>query len=150
MMMLMFIGGSPGSTAGGIKTTTFAVIIFIMLLGKNNFEDVTARDRTIPKSIVFQALVILLFSSAIVFITILLLTIFEPDIVFIKLLFESISAFGTVGLSTGITSNLSLNSKWVLMITMFAGRIGSITIFSIFMNRKPSPIKYAEEKILIG
>ncbi len=150
MMILMFIGGSPGSTAGGIKTTTFAVIIFIMLLGKNNFEDVTARNRTIPKYIVFQALIILLFSSAIAFITILLLSIFEPDIIFIKLLFESISAFGTVGLSTGITSSLSSNSKWVLMATMFAGRIGSITIFSIFMNRRPSPIKYAEEKILIG
>jgi trk system potassium uptake protein len=150
MMVLMFIGGSPGSTAGGIKTTTFAVLIFIMLLGKNNFEDVTARNRTIPKSLVFQALLVLLFSSAIVFFSILLLTVFEPQVDFIKLLFETFSAFGTVGLSTGITTNLTQYSKWVLMATMFAGRIGSITIFSIFMNRNPGVIKYAEERVLVG
>ena len=150
MMFLMFVGGSPGSTAGGIKTTTFAVLIFIMLLGKNNFEDVTARNRTIPKGIVFQALLILLFSLAIVFFSILLLSVFEPRISFIRLLFEAISAFGTVGLSTGITTNLAQSSKWVLMGTMFAGRIGSITIFSIFMNRNPGVIKYAEERILVG
>ena len=150
MMSLMFIGGSPGSTAGGIKTTTFAVVVCIMLLGKNNFEDVTARNRTIPKKIVFQALIILLFSSAIVFFSILLLTIFEPKIAFIRLLFETFSAFGTVGLSTGITTALTSNSKWVLMVTMFAGRIGSIAIFSVFMNRSTGALKCAEERILVG
>ena len=150
MMSLMFIGGSPGSTAGGIKTTTFAVVVCIILLGKNNFEDVTARNRTIPKKIVFQGLIILLFSSAIVFFSILLLSIFEPNTTFIQLLFETFSAFGTVGLSTGITTALTSSSKWVLMITMFAGRIGSIAIFSIFMNRSPGALKYAEERILVG
>jgi trk system potassium uptake protein len=150
MMILMFIGGSPGSTAGGIKTTTFAVLTFIMLLGKNNFEDVTARNKTLPKHVVYQALLVLLLSFVIVFFTIIFLTIFEPHTTFIKLLFETFSAFGTVGLSTGITEGLTSSSKWVLMLTMFAGRIGSITIFSIFMNRNPATIKYAEERILVG
>jgi trk system potassium uptake protein len=150
MMILMFIGGSPGSTAGGIKTTTFAILTFIMLLGKNNFEDVTASNKTLPKNIVYQALLVLLFSFVIVFFSIIFLTIFEPGTIFIKLLFEVFSAFGTVGLSTGITEGFTSSSKWVLMVTMFAGRIGSITIFSIFMNRNPGAIKYAEERILVG
>ena len=147
IIFLMFIGGS---TAGGIKTTTFAVLIFIMLLGKNNFEDVTARNRTIPKKIIFQALIVLLFSLAIVFFSILLICIFEPNITFINLLFETVSAFGTVGLSSGITSTITINSKWVLMMTMFASRVGSLTIFSIFMNRNPGVIKYTEERIIVG
>ena len=150
IIFLMFIGGSPGSTAGGIKTATFAVLISIMMLGKNNFEDVTARKRTIPKSIVFQALVILLFALTVVFTSVLLLTIFEPHVQPIRLLFETTSAFGTVGLSTGITPGLMVSSKWVLIITMFVGRIGPLTIFSILANREPRKYKYVEERIVVG
>jgi trk system potassium uptake protein len=151
MMFLMFIGGSPGSTAGGIKTTTFGVLLYIIVLGRNNFESVTIRGRTIPYKIIYQALLVLLFSIFIVFIAVVLLSIFEPGCSFIQLLFETISAFGTVGLSTGITSHLVSYSKCVLIITMFVGRIGSLTIFSIIAsNRDEMKVKYVEERVLIG
>ncbi len=150
MILLMFIGGSPGSCAGGIKTTTFAVLLFIVFIGRNNFEDVTARGRTIPKGIVYQALLVFLFSIIIVFVALVLLTIFQPNTSLIRLMFEAVSAFGTVGLSTGITASLTFKAKWILIATMFAGRVGSLTLFSIFMNRTPSNVKYAEERILIG
>jgi trk system potassium uptake protein len=150
MIFLMFIGGSPGSTAGGIKTTTFGVLVFIVFMGRNNFEDVTARNRTIPKSIVYQALVIFLFASFVVFTATMFLCLFQRDFAFIRLFYEVVSAFGTVGLSTGITESLSVNSKWVLMIVMFIGRIGSITIFSMLANREPLNIKKAEERLIVG
>ncbi|HJO92006.1 MAG TPA: potassium transporter TrkG [Victivallales bacterium] len=150
MIFLMFVGGSPGSTAGGIKTTTFGVLLFIVFMGRNNFEDVTARNRTIPKSIVYQALVIFLFSSFVIFIATMFLCVFQNNFEFVRLFYEVVSAFGTVGLSTGITQSLFASSKWVLMIVMFTGRIGSITIFSMFANREPLNIKKAEERLIVG
>jgi len=150
MEFLMFIGGSPGSTAGGIKTTTIAVLFFMMFMGKNNFEDVTARERSLPKNVIFQALLVFQFSLTIIFLVLLLLVIFEPKIGILQLSFETISAFGTVGLSMDTTMKLSNISKYVLMFAMFSGRVGSLTIFSLFMNRKPLLIKHAEERILIG
>ena len=151
MMFLMFVGGSPGSTAGGIKTTTFGVLFYMVVLGRNNFESVTIRGRTIPHKIIYQALLVLLFSIFIIFAAVVVLSILEPGYQFIQLLFETISAFGTVGLSTGITANLVMYSKIVLMITMFVGRIGSLTIFSIIAsNREEMKVKYVEERVLIG
>ncbi len=150
MEFLMFIGGSPGSTAGGIKTTTIAVLFFMMFMGKNNFEDVTARERSLPKNVIFQALLVFQFSLAIISLVLLLLVMFEPKIGILQLSFETVSAFGTVGLSMDTTMKLSNASKYVLMFAMFAGRVGSLTIFSLFMNRKPLLIKHAEERILIG
>lgn len=149
--LLMFIGGSPGSTAGGIKTTTFAILIFIMFMGRNNFEDVTARRRSIPRTVIHEALLVLMFSFFIVLVSVTVLTVFETQIPFIRLLFESVSAFGTVGLSTGITTELRDASKLIIILTMFCGRVGSLTIFSVLINRDPaSGIKYAEERVLIG
>jgi trk system potassium uptake protein len=151
MMFLMFIGGSPGSTAGGIKTTTFGVLLYIIVLGRNNFESVTIRGRTIPYKIIYQALLVLLFSIFIVFVAVVMLSIFEPEYLFIQLLFETVSAFGTVGLSTGITPHLVAYSKCILIVTMFVGRIGSLTIFSIIAsNREEMKVKYVEGKVLIG
>ena len=151
MMLLMFIGGSPGSTAGGIKTTTFGVLLYIIVLGKNNFESVTIRGRTIPYKVIYQALLVLLFSIFIVFVAVVMLAVFEPEYLFIQLLFETISAFGTVGLSTGITPHLVVYSKLVLIVTMFVGRIGSLTIFSIIAsNRDEMKVKYVEGRVLIG
>ncbi len=150
MMFLMFIGGSPGSCAGGIKTTTFAIFIFLFFLGKNEFSDVTARGRKIPVSVVYQALLIFLFAAAILFLGAVFLVSLEPHHSFFDLFFESVSAMGTVGLSLGITGSLTTFSKIIIILQMFIGRLGSLTIFSFFLNRKTLPIKYAEEKILIG
>ncbi|MFH0925933.1 MAG: potassium transporter TrkG [bacterium] len=149
MIFLMFIGGSPGSTAGGIKTTTFAILVFIIFVGTRNFEDVTARERTIPKEIVYNAILIFIFSITWIFIGLILLVTFQTKESFLALLFEIISAFGTVGLSTGITSNLMSSSKIVIIITMFIGRLGPLTIFSSLLRRQ-TEIRYAEENILVG
>lgn len=150
MTLLMFIGGSPGSTAGGIKTTTFAVLIFVAFLSRNNFEEVTAKNRTIPKTVIYQAFLVFLFSCFIIFSATVILAAIEKNITFILLFFECVSAFGTVGLSTGVTEYLSTTSKIVLILVMFFGRVGSIAIFSIFLNRVPMQVKNAEERILVG
>ena len=103
-----------------------------------------------PKNVIFQALLVFQFSLTIISLVLLLLVIFEPKIGILQLSFETISAFGTVGLSMDTTMKLSNISKYVLMFAMFSGRVGSLTIFSLFMNRKPLLIKHAEERILIG
>lgn len=151
MVFLMFVGGSPGSAAGGIKTTTFGVLCYIMFLSKNNFNRVTVNKRTVPHRIIYQAMLVLLFSIFIVFISFILLSVFQPEFDFIQLFFETVSAFGTVGLSTGITAELFFQSKCILMITMFTGRVGPLSIFSIIASsREEMKIKYVEEKLLIG
>ncbi|MGA1868834.1 MAG: TrkH family potassium uptake protein [bacterium] len=150
MIFLMFIGGSPGSTAGGIKTTTFAILIFILLFGTTNFDDITARGRTIPQDIIYHALLIFVLSFFWVFIGLIFLVIVQKQESFISLLFEIVSAFGTVGLSTGITSYLEYSSKIVIIATMFTGRLGSLSIFSLFLHKEQTKIRYAEENILIG
>ncbi len=150
VILLMFIGGSPGSCAGGIKTTTAAALFYLAFLGRDNFEEVTARGRTIPKAIIYQALLIFMFSLGIVIISTMLLTIFDQSFGLMRNLFEVVSAFGTVGLSTGITPKFTDASKLVLIATMFCGRVGSLTIFSIMAGRKAIPLRYAEERILVG
>ncbi len=150
MMFLMFIGGSPGSTAGGIKTTTFAVLSLIIFMAKNQFEDVAIHKRRIPMSIVYQSLIIFLLSMFISFIGFIFLIIYHPNADITSLLFEVISAMGTVGLSLNFTPNLIFESKIVIILLMFIGRVGTITIFSVFLNRNERELKYAEEKILIG
>ncbi|HPV21351.1 MAG TPA: potassium transporter TrkG, partial [bacterium] len=147
---LMFIGGSPGSAAGGIKTSTFAVIISMMFMGRNHFEDVVIRNRQLPKRTVYQALMVFIFASVIIFFTVVLVSAFDPEKETIAVLFESVSAFGTVGLSTGITPYLTEISKIIITITMFCGRIGSLTIFSIILSKEKNPGRLAEERVLIG
>jgi len=150
IMFLMFVGGSPGSTAGGIKTTTFALFFYIMFVSRNNFSDVTIRNRKIPESVIFQALLIFFFSLAVIFLATLIVTAAEPDKPFLPLLFETVSAYATTGFSLGITSELSIVSRYVIIVTMFVGRLGSLTIFSLFAFRRETPAVFAEEKIVIG
>lgn len=147
---LMFIGGSPGSTAGGIKTSTFAIIFSIMFMGRNNFKDVVIRNRHIPRKNVIHALVVFVFAFNIVIVSTVLILFFHPEKEIMSVLFESVSAFGTVGLSTGITNSLNGSAKLVIIATMFCGRIGTLTIFSLFLLRKDNPVKYAEERVMVG
>ena len=149
-MILMFIGGSPGSTAGGLKTTTFALLFLIVFMAGNNFQDITIRKRRIPNSIIFQALIIFLLYIVFLVISTAILLYTHPDIYFLDIIFEAISAIGTVGLSLGVTSKLIMSSKIVILIMMFVGRVGPVLIFSILINNDERSKKYAEEKILIG
>ncbi len=149
LTVLMFIGASPGSTGGGIKTTTFFALM----------QDVRsvftkqrpgAFHRTISAESMGKAPVIALLSTLVVFVSTFLLCVLEPECTFIQLVFEVVSAFGTVGLSTGITPGLSVLSKTILILTMFAGRVGAFTLLSIWIDRPQSGIRYSEESITIG
>jgi potassium uptake TrkH family protein len=150
-IILMFIGASPGSTGGGIKTTTFYVLFksaIATLTGKKNIE---IKKHTISFSLVDQAYTIVLFSISLIFMSTFILTITESDVDFIKLLFEEVSAFGTVGLSTGITSGLSDTGKMILIFTMYTGRVGTLTLgLAIAKKAISTKYKYAHGSIMIG
>jgi trk system potassium uptake protein TrkH len=152
MMGLMFIGAAPGSTGGGIKITTFVLILFALWSVLTNKEEINVFRRRIPKSLVYRAFSIA--TSGIIFVSIIffLLTITEKGVDMSTLLFETFSASGTVGLSANFTGDLSPVGRILITIMMFIGRVGPLTIGFVLAIRsnKQSKIRYAEEKILIG
>jgi len=147
----MFIGASPGSTGGGIKTTTFSVILrsaISTIKGRKNVEIV---KHTISSDTISRAYSIALFSISLIFISTFALSITEPDKNFLSLLFEEISAFGTVGLSTGITSSLSFAGKSIIILTMYIGRIGTLTLALAITKRVIfTKYRYSEINVLVG
>ena len=149
LTLLMLIGASPGSTGGGIKTSTFFVLIQSVrsLVTKKNFE---AFRRSIPADRISKAYVISFLSILVVCIATFLLCILEPDLEFIQILFEVVSAFGTVGLSTGITPDLIPISKFIIILVMFIGRLGAFTLFSMWVDRPAPSARYVQESITIG
>ncbi|MBN2259530.1 MAG: Trk family potassium uptake protein [Clostridiales bacterium] len=151
-MLLMFIGGSPGSTAGGIKTTTIGMLVLTVVSVIMGREDIELYKRRINKEAINRALTVFIIALSIVLIVTFLLTIIESDKAFIDIIFETISAFGTVGLSTGITGNLSMIGKIIISMTMFAGRVGPITVIVAIAhrNKKKALIRYPEGKISVG
>ena len=148
--VLMFIGGGSAGTAGGIKVTTFLVLAFAIWNEIRGREQVTIAHRSISSSSQRQALTVALLGVGAVIIGTMLLLMFT-DYSLEKVLFESISAFGTVGLSTGITYNLPVNAEWVLMVLMYTGRIGTITVASaIAISSRPRLYQLPEERPIIG
>ena len=149
IMILMFIGASPGSTGGGIKTTTaFAAVISIIGFVRNR-EPVAFKRRISRNSTLKAFSVIILGMVAISVCCLLILFIEDSNFTFMEVVFESISAFATVGLSLGITTLLSSSSKIIIMILMFVGRLGPLTLVSSRRIRNIN-IEYIEEDILIG
>jgi len=147
--IFMFIGASPGSTGGGIKTTTFGILIFYALGILKRREYVEVFKRRIDWELINKALAIVVISVfyIIVVITVILsVESFSTD----KVVYEVISAFSTTGLSMGITAGLGVISKLLIVITMFIGRLGPMTVALAFTNNKKSLIKYPKEDILIG
>lgn len=150
IVLLMFIGASPGSTGGGIKTTTAFVLI------KSAYSMATNKHcmgfkRRIPSENVSKAFVIAFLSLMIVLVDILLLCIIDGDrFTFEQLMFEVVSGFSTAGLSTGITPDLSDPSKVILILSMFTGRLGAFTMASLWFNKKMSSVSYSEESITVG
>ncbi|MFH1541563.1 MAG: TrkH family potassium uptake protein [bacterium] len=150
MMLLMFIGASPGSTGGGIKTTTFSVLWAVLASSAKRKENVEMFKRTIPEEIIKKAMILVFSSLAIIFVFTVGLLYVENQL-FIRVLFEVVSAFGTVGLSTGITPLLSMPGKSMLTVLMFIGRLGPLTIGYAFAGRRNAPkYTYAEERVMIG
>lgn len=149
LCVLMFIGASPGSTGGGIKTSTFFVLIQ-EARGMFNKKQVSAFRRGISRETVAKASIITLLSLAVVCVGAFLMCVLEPEYTFIQLLFEVVSAFGTVGLSTGITPDLSAAGKLVIICIMFIGRLGAVTLLSMWIDHPKPNARYTEETVTIG
>lgn len=149
IMILMFIGASPGSTGGGIKTTTFFVLMQQVrsIFSKRRLG---AFHRRLPDSSLSKAATIMLMGLMVVGGGTFALCVLEPQLDFGRLLFEQISAYSTAGLSTGITAELCPASRVVLILTMFIGRVGAVTLLSLWVERPEPTARYTEEAITIG
>jgi len=150
IILLMWIGASPVSTGGGIKTSTVAIAFKTAFAFGLNQKDVYMFNRKISLLSIRKALVVIFFSFFLIFIAAFLLSIFDGDKPFLYILFECFSAYSTVGLSCNLTPQLSVSSKLVLIFLMFIGRIGFITFLSVFFRyRRENLYELPEEEILI-
>ena len=151
-IFFMFIGASPGSTGGGVKTTTFGLIVLGVITIIKNKEYIEYNGRKISWTNFNRAISIVFISVCYIVIILFLLILLEPDINVMNLLFELVSAFGTVGVTRNLTPYLGNISKILVIITMFVGRVGPLTIVSALSLKKikSGKYKYPEENILIG
>ena len=150
-MILMMIGGSPGSTAGGIKTTTVGVLILTVICVIKRREDTEVFSKKISKDLVYKAFTLFFIGSGLVIVVSLILSFTETGASFTTILYETVSAFGTAGLTIGLTPNLSVIGKVLIMLMMYIGRVGPLTVvLSLTKEKIKSGIKYPEGKILIG
>ncbi|TFD99777.1 TrkH family potassium uptake protein [Jeotgalibacillus salarius] len=150
MMMLMFIGAGSGSTGSGIKLTTAIIIILTFITYLQNKSEVSVLGRTIRNNIVMRAFSITFAGFITIFFCLLGLTLTDPELPFLEVVFEVFSAFGTVGLSMGITDDLSAPGKIIIIILMFLGRVGPITLAFSLATIKPDRIRYAKEDVYTG
>jgi trk system potassium uptake protein TrkH len=151
MIALMFIGASPGSTGGGIKTTTLRILVACTRMVLQGQESVVTYRRQIPTSRVLKAIAVVVGSGLVVVAATGLLALSNPTLSFIRIFFESVSAFATVGLSTGITAELSDIGKYIIIVTMYLGRVGVLLFMAALLgDPKPTAIQYPEEELLIG
>ncbi|MGE5598356.1 MAG: TrkH family potassium uptake protein [Bacteroidota bacterium] len=151
LTMLMFIGASPSSTGGGIKTTTFGVILATIISTIRGYDEVDLAQRRLPRDLIFKALTITALAAALVITVTLIMTFTEAKATFAQILFEVVSAFGTVGLSTGITPSLSDLARVLIIMTMFIGRLGPLTVAVALGHRtRPGGVVYIEDRVMIG
>lgn len=152
-IILMFIGGSPASTAGGIKTVTFGIILIMAMTVIEGKDRVGIFKRDISYSIVNRAITIAVIAMMLLITITMAMTVIESHFDFMDILFEVASALGTVGLSTGVTPELSDTGKLLIIFTMFSGRVGTLTIAFALANRQQNYknlIQYPEEKVIVG
>ncbi len=159
IIILMFIGASPGSCGGGIKTTTFTILLASIISRVKGQQDINIFRKRIPESTVFKLVSIIFLSMSIVILFTLLLMITEIPLdtfegkkgMFMEGLFETVSAFGTVGLSMGLTSELGATGKMLVTVLMFIGRLGPLTMALAISGRpKPRKFHYLKEEVMIG
>lgn len=150
IVLLMFIGASPASTGGGIKTTTFSVLMLAVWNLVRGREEVKAFNRSLSPQTVYKAFSVMFIAAILVIVVTMAMSITE-NAPFLNVLFEVVSAFGTVGLTTGITPSLTFAGKLWLIITMFAGRVGPVTLaLALAMRSKHVKIHLPEGKVMIG
>jgi Trk-type K+ transport system membrane component len=151
LVLMMFIGGNSGSTAGGIKTSTFTLMILSAastISGKKNIE---LSRQSISFELINRAFSIFLFMSGFIFMGVFILSITDAHVPLVNIVFEMVSATGNVGLSTGITSKMSEAGKVVLIIGMFVGRVGILTLaFALSKKVISSNYRYPKTHIMIG
>jgi trk system potassium uptake protein TrkH len=159
MLILMFIGASPGSTGGGVKTTSAALLILLMWNRLRGNLEVNIFNRTIPREIVSRSISIIFAAAfSVAIITSVLLVVgrgnlppLESRHFFVEYLFEAVSAFGTVGLSMGATPRLNDVQKLAITLLMFAGRVGPLTLaFSLSRSSGGKTLTYADEGVMVG
>lgn len=149
-MLLMFIGGGSLSTAGGIKVGTFVILCISTLSFLRRQDEVYIFKHAIPQNTILKALAVTLITCAMICIGMFLILIFEPKQNYLDLMFEVVSASCTVGLSRGVTGDLSNPSLFILMILMFMGRLGPLTLAYLLATSRKSRIKHAEADVQIG
>ena len=151
LMCLMFVGASPGSTGGGIKTTTAAILFQAVRSTFRRRPEIELFGRTVPRSTIRRAIALTTLSMLLLTVTTILIATTDADKPFERLLFEQVSAFGTVGLSAGITAALSVPGKLLIVLLMFAGRVGPLTLmFSLLGEGRPAHYKYPDTHIMVG
>jgi trk system potassium uptake protein TrkH len=149
-MLLMLIGAGPGSTAGGIKVTTFAVILLSVIANISNKEDVDTFKRRVEPDIVKRSFVATAFYIMLVFFGCLVILAIQ-ELPLRDVVFEAFSAIGTVGLSMGITRDLMPFSRFIIILLMYAGRVGSLTVFmSVMQNKKTNQLRNPVEKMIVS
>jgi len=159
VMMLMFIGGSSGSTAGGIKVGTFGILVAYTLARFRGNTRLDLWHRSIPQSTIDKATAVVVASAAVILIATMLLMFsetrglgsIESQTKFVPVFFETVSAYCTVGLSLNFTDKLSDFGKYLISFVMFLGRVGAITVaVAISLRETTKPFSYAEENIMVG
>ena len=149
LTLLMFIGASPGSTGGGVKTTTFFVLLLALRVTADNVKQQAFKRRSSDET-VRKAFSVTLMSAFAVLLSTLLLALLHPSFSLGQLLFEAVSAFSLVGTSRGVTGALGLPGRLLVMLTMFAGRLGPMTAATMLIFKSDTPVQYTEEKLTIG
>lgn len=148
---LMFIGASPSSAGGGIRTTTFAIMFLSIFFYAKGKDSIKIFEREIDPEDVHRSVIVIMTASLICGSSIILMTILEPSLSLVAIIFEVTSAFGTSGLSVGITPDLSTLGKYVIINLMFIGRIGIFSfLFTIRGTTVQEKIHYPKEKVIIG
>lgn len=150
-IILMFIGASPGGTGGGVKTTTIAVIVASVISVVKGSDDTEIFDRRIENNIIKKALAIFTVALLLVLIASFTITVLQPNIRFIDVLFEVTSAFGTVGLGVGVSDHLHVVGKLILCFIMYVGRLGPLTLlYTINIKQKHKSIRLAQDDVIVG
>jgi trk system potassium uptake protein TrkH len=154
----MFIGASPGSTGGGVKTTSFAILCLLIINRIKGNENVNIANRTIPPELVERTISIIFASAIVIGVITAVLLLFGGSSIepmstrhqFIEYVFETFSAFGTVGLSMGVTPKLNDVQKYAIILMMFIGRVGPLTLAFAWYSARKKGITYAEESVMVG
>lgn len=150
-MVMMFIGGSPGSTAGGVKTTSMVVLLFYAVAMVLNREDINLFGRRLTDEVVKKANAVVIINSTLTIIATVIIMTLQPLLNFEDVLFEVLSAIGTAGMTVGITRDLNMISRVIIIVLMYCGRLGSLSFALVFAQKNTqASVRRPQEKIIVG